>query len=405
MATTNILARKRREPREQLLGTLIAATLLIFFQAYMVAPIIPHLAEIFQVDNQTIGLVVPAYMIPYGITSLIFGLVSDRVGRRPVMLMSLFAVVILAMLSATAQSATQLIIWRLLTGLSASGIIPQILTLIGELYPYERRGRPMGWIFGAMAGGMAFGSVFGALLEPVITWRGLFVIVGLAAGILFRQLWSQRNIIISKKSKAPWNLGELLLGYKSLLISQRGSRTYGYILLNGIFHSGVFTWLGLYLAQRYGYNEVQIGLALLGYGIPGTVLGPVIGRTADQWGRNRMLPIGFAIAAISAATLISQVPPAIATLAAVGLSLGYDLTQPLLAGIVTDLSVERHGQAMGLNVFTLFVGFGIGGFLFGEVLRFGFSPALICFSGVMFVAALAATIFFRTERAKPAHKQ
>ena len=397
--STNISDRQL-DKRERLLWTLTAATVLIFFQAYMVAPIIPHLAQVFRVDNQVIGLIVPAYMIPYGITSLLFGLLSDRVGRKPVMLMSLFAMMILTLLSATAQSASQLIGWRILTGLSASGTIPQILTLIGELYPYSQRGRPLGWVFGAMAGGMALGSTFGAILLPMIGWQGLFASTGVGAGMLFCLLWKQRRLIASPKSKTPFNLKNLLTGYKELLTSRRGTRTYGYVFLNGIFHSGVFTWFGLYLSQRYGFSESQIGMALLGYGIPGVLFGPTVGKLADRWGRNRILPIGFTIAAIAPLVLLANVPPIVATLAATALSLGYDLTQPLLAGVVTNLGADRPGQAMGLNVFTLFIGFGIGGFLFGEILRFGFTPALSIFGGVMLVASIASVALFRSEGSK-----
>jgi hypothetical protein len=58
---------------------------------------------------------------------------------------------------------------------------------------------------------------------------------------------------------------------------ERGRRTYAYVLLNAIFPSGVFTWLGLSFTQRYGLGEVGIGLALLGYGVPGFLLGPPMG--------------------------------------------------------------------------------------------------------------------------------
>jgi predicted MFS family arabinose efflux permease len=401
MEISTNLAEQQSDKRERLLQTLTVATILIFFQAYMVAPIIPHLAQVFQVDNQLIGLLIPAYMIPYGITSLLFGLLSDRVGRKPVMLLSLFAMMVLTLLSATAQSAVQLIGWRLLTGLSASGTIPQILTLIGELYPYSQRGRPLGWIFGAMAGGMALGSTFGAILLPVVGWQGLFAGTGIIAGVLFRLLWKQRRFIVSTRSKGAFNLKHLLVGYKELLVSRRGIRTYGYVFLNGIFHSGVFTWLGLYLSQRYGFNEAQIGLALLGYGTLGVLFGPTIGKMADRWGRNRILPIGFTLAAIAPLVLVADLPPIVAMIAATILSLGYDLTQPLLAGIITNLGTERPGQAMGLNVFTLFIGFGTGGFLFGEVLRFGFAPALSTFGGVMLIAAIASIVLFQKEGVKP----
>jgi predicted MFS family arabinose efflux permease len=196
------------------------------------------------------------------------------------------------------------------------------------------------------------------------------------------------------------NWSDLWIGYRSLLGTYRGRFTYLYVLLNGIFHSGVYTWLGLYFAQRYGFSEAQIGLALLGYGIPGTILGPIIGRFADRWGRNRLLPLGFLVAGLASVALIFQQPPLLATLATTALSLGYDMSQPLLAGIVTDLNAEHRGQAMGLNVFTLFIGFGVGGFLFGEILRFGFAPALTAFATVMVCAALWAVVVFRREAAK-----
>jgi len=79
------------------------------------------------------------------------------------------------------------------------------------------------------------------------------------------------------------------------------------------------------------------------------------------------------------------------------LSLGYDMTQPLFAGIVTSLGGKRPGQAMGLNVFTLFVGFGLGSLIFGEVLRFGFGTALGVFAAAQALATIASVGLFRSE--------
>src|SRR5260370_4299474 len=68
--------------RERLLRMLAVATFMIFFQAYMVAPIIPTLSNAFGTSVQTVGLVVPAYLIPYGIATLVYGLLADRLGAR-----------------------------------------------------------------------------------------------------------------------------------------------------------------------------------------------------------------------------------------------------------------------------------------------------------------------------------
>jgi predicted MFS family arabinose efflux permease len=170
------------------------------------------------------------------------------------------------------------------------------------------------------------------------------------------------------------------------------------VLLNAIFHSGVFTWLGLYFARRYGLGEVGIGLALLGYGVPGFLLGPLIGRAADRWGRRWLIPAGLGIAAMAAGVLVLEVPLMVAAVAVTLLSLGYDMTQPLLAGIVTALGgAQRGGQAMGLNVFTFFTGFGLGSLLFGAALSLGFASALVIFSAVQLGAAMLAVPFFRAE--------
>jgi predicted MFS family arabinose efflux permease len=385
--------------REHFLWVLSLATFLIFFQAYMVAPLVPRLSFVFGVPAASIALMVPAYMIPYGVSTLFYGLISDRLGRRPIMFASLLAFVILTALTATAWSAEAMIWWRLLTGIGASGVVPLALALVGDLYPYEKRGRPLGWLFGAMAGGMAFGSTVGVRIEPLIGWRALFICVAILGAAVVALLLPYRSILAFAIPKEKLRLADVFQGYLHLITRARGARTYGYVLLNAIFHSGVYTWLGLYFARGYHLGEIGIGLALLGYGVPGWLLGPVIGRAADRWGRRWLVPAGLAVAASSVACLIVRPPLLGAGLAVMALSLGYDMTQPLLAGIVTSLDPKRGGQAMGLNVFMLFTGFGLGSYLFGLMLPWGFRSAFGVFCMVQFIAAIAALALLRDETA------
>ncbi len=398
MSLTNSPSTLENQKRDQLLRVLAGITFLIFFQGYMVAPMIPRLSAAFGVSAQRIGLLVPAYLIPYGVSTLFFGLLSDWIGRRRIMLASLVAFAGLTGLTATAVTADQMILWRFLTGLGASGVVPLALALIGNLFPYEQRGRPLGWLFGAMAGGMAFGSTFGVLLEPTIGWRGVFLAVsavGFAGLMLLRPYLGSLG---ERPLAKTISLGSVLTGYKRLLTFTRAQRTYFYVFLNAVFHSGVFTWLGVYFSRRYDLGEVGVGLALLGYGVPGFVLGPSIGRVADRWGRRWLVPAGIALAALSAVLLAPDLPLISAVIAVTILSLGYDMTQPLLAGIVTTLDPKRAGQAMGLNVFMLFTGFGLGSLLFGWALQLGFTKALMIFGGVQAAAGLAAIAMFCSEQ-------
>ena len=384
--------------REYLLYVLSAATFIIFFQLYMVAPLLPSLSVFFNVSEQTIGLIVPAYLIPYGISTLFYGLLADKIGTKKVVLSSLFVFVVLTALTSFSQSVPQLITWRLLTGIGASGVVPMALAWTGRSYSYEERGRPLGWIFGAMAGGGAFGASAGVILESYIGWRMLFLGVSILGVLTWTILWlAFRNLGDVLMEKQKLTLTKVLNGYKALFSGRRGKIAYTYVLLNGIFHAGVFTWLGLYFQQSFGLSGASIGFAIIGYGFPGFILGPFIGKLVDKKGRNKLLPIGLAISALSAIILSFNIPLYVATIAVVLLSLGYDLTQPLLAGIITEIGKERTGQAMSLNVFMLFIGFGLGSYLFGLALQLSLLQALTIFSVVQATLSIMAIALFREK--------
>jgi predicted MFS family arabinose efflux permease len=279
--------------------------------------------------------------------------------------------------------------------------VPLALVLIGTLFPFNERGRPLGWLFGAMAGGMAFGSTFGVLLEPMIGWRGVFLAVSACGFLELLLLRPYLALLGERPPTRTLTFDAVISGYRRLLIAPRAQRTYFYVFVNAIFHSGIFTWLGLLFSRRYGLGNIGIGIALLGYGVPGFILGPVIGRAADRWGRRWLIPAGLGLAALSALLLVPAWPIAFAVVAVTILSLGYDMTQPPLAGIVTALDPKRAGQAMGLNVFALFTGFGLGSLLFGWALQLGFTKALVIFVGVQSATALFAVALFRSERMLP----
>ncbi|MFI6358638.1 MFS transporter [Streptomyces sp. NPDC050743] len=258
--------------------------------------------------------------------------------------------------------------------------------------PAQLHGKALGWLFGGMAGGIAVGSSAGALAEPAIGWPGLFQAAATGGALLLAVALAARVLPSTPRPATFPPLAAVAVGYRRLLHTARGQRTYAYVLLNAVLHSGIYTWLGLYLVQRFTLGPVGVGLALLGYGIPGFLLGPVIGHLADRYGRARIIPTGVALAAACALLLATDSPlPAVAVILT-ALSLGYDMTQPPLGGIVTDLPGHRS-QAMGLNVFALFTGFGLGSLAFQALLTAGFTVALTAFGATaLLAAAVAATV-------------
>jgi predicted MFS family arabinose efflux permease len=389
----------RNPGNEVVLKILSSAAFLIFFQSYLIAPLIPTLSAELHSTQDFIGLVVPAYMIPYGISTLFYGPISDRVGSKPILLFLLALLVFMTAGPATAQSARALIGWRVVGGITAGGIIPIGLSLLSDLFPYEKRGHAMGWVFGGIAGGTAFGSTLGAFLNPIIGWRAEFLGTAALTAVVAAVAIHNRAAFEVPKKNQRLGLRETFLGYFSLLSTARGFKGYGSIFINGMFHSGVFAWLGVFFAERYHLGDKQIGLALLGYGVPGMILGPTIGRFADKFGRRRIIPVGILIAALSAAAMIPRFSVVLPAALCMTLSLGFDMSHPLLVGIVSSLDPKRRGQIMGLNAFFLFMGFGLGTLVFQILLRGGFDLALGIFSAVQLCLALASLSFFKDEHA------
>ncbi|MBU6415869.1 MAG: MFS transporter [Xanthomonadaceae bacterium] len=111
-----------------MLPVICSAAFLVFAQTFMVAPLIPRLADVFHSPVGWIGLAIPAYVVPQGLSILFAGPLSDRLGRRRVILGALSAFCLVTAATATAQRVDTFIGWRVLTGIVAAGIVPIGLT-------------------------------------------------------------------------------------------------------------------------------------------------------------------------------------------------------------------------------------------------------------------------------------
>ncbi len=218
-----------------------------------------------------------------------------------------------------------------------------------------------------------------------------------AAYLLFAQTFMIAPLISRRPrpSVAPaWSA--IASRYATVLPFACARRTYAYVFLNAILQAGVFTWLGFYLHQQFGLSETGIGLVLLGYGIPGLLFGPVIGKLADRYGRASISPAGAALTGVCALALWLLPPLLSVQIVIILLSLGFDRTDPQLAAIATDLRGSK-GQAVALMAFSLFTGFGLGSLLFQAALILGFSAAFDLFGATALVTAGVAVALFRHE--------
>jgi predicted MFS family arabinose efflux permease len=387
-----------RDENVILIRILGVAAFLVMFQAYLVAPLIPALTRTFHTNPSLMGLAVPAFTIPYGISSLFYGPMSDRFGRKAIILNLLGFLAFSTLLLAFSHTATEFLVIRVLIGIATGGIFPISVALIGDIYPYEKRGKPIGILFAGMAGGITFGSTLGAYLNPIIGWQMEFVITGVLSSALFFFAFFKPGIFVLQQTKISIGLKTIIKNSAGLLSSSEGKRVYSFIFLNGAFHSGIFAWLGYYFTAKYHLGDQGIGIALLGYGLPGMLMGVTIGKMADRFGRKKIIPAGLFIGAAMVMILVFKVPLLVAGITVAILSLGFDMTQPLFAAMVSGLGNNSvRGQAMGLGSCLLFLGYGAGSLVFQLLLNAGINYALTLFAVIELILAVAAVKFFKNQ--------
>ena len=382
---------------ESQLWVMAAIAFAIVYSNYMVPPLIPALSREFSVSPYQLGWLIPGFLIPYGISTLVYGALSDRWGRAPMLVALLCFATTTMMMVSFAGSWRTLLAARILSGVGCGGIVTISLAAVGDRYPYEVQGRPMGRMFGAIAAGIGFGSTLGPILNPLVGWRNEFR--ALACGCFLAAMFIMRSSKSATEVTSRLNSFEQVIReYLVVLDTPRGGRTLAFIFSNGAFHGGIFAWLSLLLISRYHLHDTGIGLALAGYGLPGIFFGAVIGRWGDRYGRSYVVPAGFLWAAGCAFLLLLPSPRLVAALMITALSAGFDATHPLMSSITTSMDPRHRGQITGLATFTNFVGMGIGAFCFQRLLALSFNTALAIFASAQTLLGFAALYGFRAER-------
>lgn len=383
--------------RESQLWVMATIAFAIFYNNYMVVPLMPAFSQEFSVPAYRLGWIISGYLIPYGISTLVYGAFSDYWGRaRTLVVLLCFATATLMLVSFSGSWRT-LMVARILSGVGCGGIVTTALAIVGDSFPYSIQGRPMGRMFGAITAGIGFGSTLGPILNPIVGWRNEFRVLAciccLGAVFILKTSCSVTDL-----NRSSGSFAQVIREYRIVLKTPRGGRTMAFIFSNGAFHGGIFAWLGFLISRRYHLHDTGIGLALAGYGMPGIFFGTLIGRWGDRYGRRYVVPCGFLWAAGCAFLLVPTGSRFVASLVITALSMGFDATHPLMSSIMTSLDPKHRGKITGLATFSNFFGMGTGAVCFQHLITFGFNFALLIFALAQTLLSLAALYGFRGER-------
>ncbi len=355
-------------------------------------PVVPLYADSFGASVAIVGLVVGVSSYVSALTMIPFGILSDRVGRRVIMVVGLLTSILAPLLYIVVSTPFQLILVRGIHGLAAASFIPPANALVVDMSPPERRGEALGWFTTAIMVGFIIGPISGGFLLNSFGFDAAFYACSVSAliGLLFILPW------LRGMPEKPVSVG---VGESSWSwLWQR--RAVGGLLtvLFIVFGSGTIVAFTPLYEGTMGITASQAGIIITAmYGSSALLRAPA-GILSDKIGREMVILCGFIIsaAAIACFSFLTSFPLLMVAGIVFGFGMGLAVTASF--ALVADLaSMNARGLAMGAANSSLQAGLAIGATAMGGVAAVAGFESMFGVCGAVLAAGLMV-VFFLVRR-------
>lgn len=376
-------------PALGLRALLVVCALAVVSQLYLPLPILPEVAREYGLDHAAAAGVISAFGFAYATGFLIFGPLSDRLGRREVMIGGLTALALMTGALAVAGSAPLLLAGRALQGLAAAAFPPVVIAYLAERGTVRQRTWSVAWISTAFLSAGLWGQIYGGAVAG--RW-GLGVALLPLAAIYACTAWA---LLMTPAEAAAAPARAWLAGYRpllSLLADPRLRRVYGPAV------PLLMCFVAFYMAL-----DAHAGPALQAQGIPPLMargvalpafLAPlVVAVVMPRCGAHRLVAVGLSTAAagLALSAWAGAEHPHGLLAASVVFVTGVGISVPSLIARVTSVADARvRGLAAALYTFVLFVGASLGPWLAQITARWPLPHTLSLLAALLGAAALYA---------------
>ncbi|MBM3604819.1 MAG: multidrug effflux MFS transporter [Alphaproteobacteria bacterium] len=330
--------------------TLVALSGVSALSMNVFLPSLPGMARDFGVDYGVMQLSVSAYIGASAFLQLLGGPLSDRFGRRPVVIWGLLGFLLATVGTLLATTATTFLIFRLAQSvITVCMLVPR--AVVRDLYEGDRAASMLGYVTMGMAVVPMMAPVFGGVLDELFGWQANFAVMGLL-GIAVLVL-AYRDMGETVRG-GGLSLRRQMVNYPILA---RSHRFWGYCLAATLSSGAFFAYLGgapFVGAQVFGLTPAQVGYWFAAPSI-GYILGNYLSaRFSQHLGLNRMILMGAltCLAALSAALLADLaglVRPLIFFGAIAVMGLGNGMVLPNANAGMMSVRPELAGTASGLG--------------------------------------------------------
>jgi len=372
-----------------------SAGFMVMANNWVVSPILPAIANDFGIPVTDAGLLITAYMIPFGLFQLVFGPLADRYGKRQIITASMVILTVATGLCAIGQALTDLAIYRFLTGIFSACVMPVSLALLADVFPVEERQSAIGMFMGISFLGQGLSMAIGGSIAFFINWRGVFVLYAVLSIFATLLLMTVGRHIPSNKNPQS----HFIRPYFTLLSHSQSTWTYLVVVLEGILINGAFSYLGGFLDDQFQLNYLQIGFVMTAFGVMAVIGGRLSGNLADKLGRRKVLLIGLAAATAANALFGAFRTSLTVIVCGVGLlGFGFMLAHSSLLTRATMFARKARGTAVSLVTFCFMGGGGVGTALGGKIIAgSSYSSFFTLCGGVLAALLILAAVVIRHE--------
>ena len=368
-----------------------------FALLYCVQPMMPVLSHEFSINAAQSSLILSVATGMLAIGLLITGPISDRLGRKPVMVTALFCAALFTMISALMPTWEGILLTRALVGLSLSGLAAVAMTYLSEEIHPQHIGLAMGLYIGGNAIGGMSGRLITGVLVDFVSWHTAMLIIGglamIAAAVFWKILPESRNF--RPRSLHPRSL---LDGF-TLQFRDAGLP---WLFLEAFLLMGAFVTLFNYigyrlLAEPYHLSQSLVGLFSVVY-LSGIYSSAKIGALADKLGRRKVL-WSVIVLMLAGVALTMFTPLPVVIVGVLMFTFGFFGAHSVASSWIGRRALKAKGQASSLYLFSYYAGSSVAGTAGGMFWHYAGWNGIGLFIGVLLLIALAVAL--RLARLEP----
>jgi predicted MFS family arabinose efflux permease len=354
-------------------GLIVFALWLLVFSAssqiMIMSPILPQIGAELDITDAVLGTLVSAYSLMVGVFAIMAGPVSDKIGRRRILLLGTAAMTVALTLHHFITGYVSFLVLRVLAGMAGGILSGAAVSYVGDYFPYGRRGWATGWVMSGTAFGQIAGIPIGIVLAGAFGFKAPFYLFAVTMALTYILIWAKVPQPDVKRTEGRLTFKRAVAGYADLLRRKEIAAACFAFFTMFLGVSFYVVYFPTWLERSMGATAGGIAILFMVGGIANVIAGPRAGRLSDRIGRKRIVIlscVGLSITMLLTTVLVREFWMAFPLFFAVMILVAMRISpfSALLTALVSD---ERRGSLLSLTVALGQVGFAFGGAVAGPL--------------------------------------